>query len=59
MDMKTITEGALGRVFTATGAASGVAVADHTTIIQGALVALAGVAIDLVVRYLRDRMRGQ
>lgn len=59
MENKSIIEGVLGRIGTAVGASSGVAVADHSTIVQGALVALAGVAIDLAVRSLRNKFRGQ
>lgn len=59
MDSRNILEGAVGRVGTAIGASTGVAVADHTTIIQGALVAVAGVAIDLIVRAIRNKLQGQ
>lgn len=58
MEQKGIIEGALGRIFTAAGASTGVVVADHASIAQGALVALAGVAIDLAIRWLRAHFKG-
>lgn len=59
MDSRNLIEGALGRVGTAVGSGVGVTVADHTTIIQGALVAIAGVVIDLVIRGIRNKLQGQ
>lgn len=46
----------LGRVGTmfGGGAAGSVIATDHSAVIQGALVALAGVAIDIALRWLRD-----
>lgn len=55
---KNVIEPTLGRVGTSIGAAGGVVVADHNAVIQGALVALAGVAIDLLIRWMRNRVGG-
>lgn len=56
---KNVIEPTLGRVGTIVGTSGGVVVADHTAIVQGALVALAGVAVDLLVRWMRNRLTGQ
>lgn len=55
---KHVLEPTLGRLGTMVGVSGGVVVADHTAVIQGALVALAGVGVDLFVRWLRARFTG-
>lgn len=55
---KHVVEPTLGRIGTMVGATGGVVVADHSAVVQGALVALAGVAVDLLIRWLRTRMTG-
>lgn len=59
MEKQGVVEGIMARVFTSAGAAGGVTIADHGAVVQGALVALAGVAIDLLVKYLRTRFAGR
>jgi len=56
MEKDSIIGGVVGRLGTAVGAGTGtgIVVADHSTVIQGALIALAGVGIDLLVRYVRQ-----
>lgn len=57
---KNVIEPTLGRVGTMFGGGAGGAVlsADHNAIVQGALVALAGVAVDILLRWLRERVKG-
>lgn len=58
MEKDSVIGGLIGRIGTAVGGVSGGVVAsDHNAVAQGALLALAGVAIDLGFRWLREFLK--